>query len=480
MATLVAAGAVLVVACGGDTTVPIGTAPSDSSVGATVESATTSTTAGERGSGGELGFGLQRCDPEAPWLAADPSFYRDEPIYVGNEQPIEQVRAWAVGQPGFEDIWVDRAHNGWISVGFSDDAAARQAELEAEFPGVGVVAVQVTATDRELQALRDQVEDALGGSSSWGVGHGVHRGMVEVSVSVLDQDTLVRLAPLAGPMLCVSGADPADAIVDGPQPTGGDGWRLLGTDRTGPAYRTGVATTLEQYGDLWAEAGLTGQSPAVDFETEIVIWFGAVYGSSCPVRLDDVAVDTEHRVVYGGFVMPGNPTVCTGDANPEAYVVALARDRLPEAPFAVQLDAEDPPAGAPEERTTVLADLRPPGSTASADDLVVEYYDPSEPSRAPRFEPGLVIEDGYPWPVLLDLACPVDVLGPLNGTMWRASKPAMVDGPPPEWTEDLNDGLAEAELLLGTDPARLAVTVNGTSVDYEPIPAAEQAEMTCS
>ena len=120
------------------------------------------------------------------------------------------------------------------------------------------------------------------------------------------------------------------------------------------SIRTGVATTAEQYEDLWAAAGLAGQGPAVDFETEIVVWFGAVYGSSCPIRLDDVAVDPDRRLVFGGFVKPGNPTACTDDANPEAYVVALARHRLPEAPFAVQLDAEDPPSGAPEERTTVL------------------------------------------------------------------------------------------------------------------------------
>ncbi len=470
--------AVFAVACGEDTGVGSGPGSSDASGNSTVDPTTTGV--GDGGVSGELSFGLLRCDPEAPLLAADPAFYRDEPVYVGNEQPIEQVRAWALAQPGFEDIWIDRDRNGWISVGFSESAAARQAELEAEFPGVGVVAVEVTAADRELQALRGQVEEALQGLSSWGVGYGVHRGLVEVSVPVLDEDTLARLAPLAGPMLCVSGADPADAVADGPQPTGGEGWRLLGTDRTGPIYRTGVATTAGQYEDLWAEAGLAGPGPAVDFESEIVIWFGAVYGSSCPIRLDDVAVDTDRRLVFGGFVKPGNPTICTDDANPEAYVVALARHRLPEAPFAVQLDAEDPPSGAPEERTTVLVDLRAPGAMASADDLVVEYYDPNQPPRPPRFEPGLVIENGYPWPVLVDMACQLDVFGTLNGTMWEAIDPTLVDGPPHEWAEDLNDGFAEAELLLGIEPARLSVTINGTTVNYEPIPTSEPAAMICN
>jgi len=91
-----------------------------------------------------------------------------------------------------------------------------------------------------------------------------------------------------------------------------------------------------------------------------------------------------------------------------------------------------------------------------------------------------VIEDGYPWIVLVDLACSVDIVGPLNGTMWRATDSDLAGGPPTAWTQDANDGLAEAELLLTTNPARLTVTINGTAVDYEPIPAAEEAAMTCS
>jgi len=154
---------------------------------------------------GQLAFGIQRCDTDAKVLAADPVFYRDEPIYVGNEQPVEQVRAWARTRPGYQDIWIDRDHNGWIGVGFSEDADVRQAELEAEF---------------------------------------------------LDEETLALFEPLAGPMLCVEGTDPVDAVCDGPQLVEGDGWRLLGNDLTGPSYRTGVATAAEQYRELWAQAGL--------------------------------------------------------------------------------------------------------------------------------------------------------------------------------------------------------------------------------
>ena len=98
---------------------------------------------------------------------------------------------------------------------------------------------------------------------------------------MLDEEHLEPLAEVADPRLCVDGTDPADAVADGPQPTEGEGWRLLADELTGEAYRTGVATTDEQYAALWDESGVNAEQPEVDLDTEIVIWFGAVYGSSC-------------------------------------------------------------------------------------------------------------------------------------------------------------------------------------------------------
>ena len=99
---------------------------------------------------------IPRCD-EVPLIAADPALYRDTPIYVGNEMPVEEIQAWAAGKPGFESIWIDREHLGWITVAFSRDADARQADLAREFPGVGVVAVHVAWTRAELEALQQRV-----------------------------------------------------------------------------------------------------------------------------------------------------------------------------------------------------------------------------------------------------------------------------------------------------------------------------------
>lgn len=336
------------------------------SEGQAPESSTTPTEPGEAESaaGGELPFGLQRCPTETTFISAPEEWYRDEPVYAGNEMPVEEVRAWAAGQPGFEDIWIDREHNGWVAVAFSEGAEVRQAELEEQFPGVGVVAVPVDWTEAELVALRDQAFGAMQDAGfQVGGSHGVHTGLVEVWVGELIEERLAPLTPFAGPRLCVTGVEPEDVIRPAPQPESGEGWRLLGTDRTGSSYRTEVATTEEQYAAVWRQAGLDGAPPTVNFDTEVVIWFGAVYGSGCEIRMDDVVFDLEQRVVHGDFVIPGVHQGCNDDANPEAYAVAVERSALPEAPFDVQLDADDPPLGAPEERTTVAEDVRSPGAT---------------------------------------------------------------------------------------------------------------------
>ncbi len=482
MAIVVVAGA-----CGGDSS-STQAATSDANADPNAEPNAEPDSSGEGTDpyAGDPSIGLLRCVPDAPGFTADPSLYGDEPVYVANEQPTEEVRAWAMTKPGFEEIWIDRDHNGWITIGFSQDASARQAELEAEFPDVGVVAVEVPYTDAELQALRDEVQLALEGLPNWGLSHSVSQGQVEVLVPVLDDETLALLAPLASPMLCVSGLDPDEAVADGPQAPEGDGWRLLGTDRTGQAYRTGVATTPEQYQALWTEAGLGGEPPPVDFETEVVIWFGAVYGSSCPIRLDDVIVDLEGGIVHGLFVNPGNPTVCNDDANPEAYVVAITRSDLPAAPFDVQLDADEPPAGAPEERTTVTVDLRPAGSVAGPGDLVVGSHDDQEQSLT-VFRGGETIEDGFVAEFTLDMTCRLDVIGPLNDTWWQTTEEAMIgDDPetrefPAEWVEmtETAGWLLDAEFLLETDPARLIVTIGDRAVEYQPTSGDDEAEMIC-
>jgi hypothetical protein len=434
-------------------------------------SATAPTEAVDQLGDGDLPFGLARCGAFEV-ISADASFYRDEPVYVGNEMPIDDVRAWAVDQPGYEDIWIDRNHRGWIAVGFLSDAAERQVDLEAEFPGVGVVAVQLEHGQDELDELQREVfavMQANGMDSSGGVS--VPTGQVSVYVGVLDEATLEPLAEFAGRPVCVDGVDPADAVIDGPQATSGDGWRLLAVERTGDSYRTGVATTEDQYASLWAQSGVTAARPLVDFDDDIVIWFGAVYGSGCEIRMDDVIIDLDRAIVHGEFVIPGNPVSCNDDANPEAYLVAVDRARLPQGPFAIQLVAADPPAGVPEERTLVAVDLSAAGSTATDDQIG------TDPALIDAVDDGYVVgaggivEPGYPANYRLDLDCNIDVIGPINGIVWSADTTGISAAPNPAWTDASDaDGTVLVEILLTESPPGLTLTANGHTESYGPAP----------
>jgi hypothetical protein len=201
--------------------------------------------------------------------------------------------------------------------------------------------------------------------------------------------------------------------------------------------------------------------PEVDFETEVVIWFGAVYGSSCPdIRLDDVVVDgtTVHAVI----VLPNPPVACTDDANPHAYVVAVERTKLPEGPFVIQLGPEDPPAGVPEERTVVDVDLSQPGAVAGPDDI---GQDPGLPG--PQYvESGDIIETGFARPYRLYIHCGIEWLGEFNDYNWRTDDPM-----PPEWTgaKLIDFETIEVEITLSTgNPPQIDATANGATVTYTP------------
>jgi hypothetical protein len=412
--------------------------------------------------------GVPRCG-EIEWISAPAERYRDGPIYVANEQPTEEILAWASGQPGFEELWIDRDHLGWITVAFSTDADARQADLERLFPDVGVVAVEVEWSLAELEQLQQQIIDELGplfGPSSW---VSVQQGVVGIGVGVLTPERLATIEERFGDQpICVEGMDPADAPAPGPQQPGGSGWRLLADEQgVGQPYRTGIASDPASYRQLWAEVGLPGDPPAVDLQSEVAIWFGAVYGSSCPnLRLDDVVVDLDRALVHAEIVLVDPPSVCTDDANPRAYVVALNRSKLPPGPFAIQLGADDPPAGAPEERTLVDVNLSQPGAVAGPEDV---HGDPSLPEPFVN-ESGAIIEPGFPAPYRLNVQCGIEWLGYVNDIAWRTDVPRdAVDFVPPEWLSAVRDESIDLSILLNVDPEpAIEATANGHTVTYRP------------
>lgn len=414
---------------------------------------------------------IPRCE-DVPELSAPAAAYRDTPIYVGNEMPVEAVRDWAIRQPGYEDIWIDREHNGWVAVAFSRDAAARQVDLEREFPGVGVVAVPVQRSAAELEALQRRVTELLMPDVASASGVLVTKGVVMIGVGVLTPERVALVqSAFAGQPVCLEGMDPAAVPAPGPQQPAGDGWRLLATEATGNPYRTGIAWDPASLEALWALSGVAAPIPVVDFQTEVVIWFGAVYGSSCPdLRLDDVVVDGGRRIVHSEIVLVDAAMGCTADANPRAYLVAVQRSKLPAPTFAIQLTAEGPPGGVPEERTVVEADLRIPGSIAAPEQV---HADPALLQPPPQFvKTGDTIETDIPNQYLFSVHCGVEWLGTLNDVTWRTVVPAGVSASwvPPEWQQVVAmDETIMVTVVMSPGPEPiLTATANEHSVVYRP------------
>jgi hypothetical protein len=414
---------------------------------------------------------LPSCD-DVPAIELPADHLRDEPIYVANEQPIEELSAWASSEPGFEQLWIDRDHLGWVVLAFSEDADERQAELADAFPDAGAVVVGVDWRMQELEDLqRRLMSDARARELGLSSGISVTQGVVSIELGARTDERIAALAELVEAveaprsLLCVSGIDPASLPPEGPQPQAGEGWRLLADELAGEPYRTGIAADMDGYVRLWDEVGLAGERPAVDLETEVVLWFGAVYGSSCPdLRLDRVVVDHDRALVYADIVLLGAPTACTDDANPRAFVVAVDRSRLPAGSFAVQLRAEDPPPGAPEERTLVDADLTQPGAPLPHGAV---GPDPSLAEPGPTVvDPGDIVEPGYPAAYRFYLHCGPEWLGPLNDVLWRSE----VTDTPGAWRRTMDDATEElvVEVLLEADPPRLTASANGFDVVYTP------------
>ena len=418
--------------------------------------------------------GVPHC-VDVPILAAPASWYRTTPIYVGNEMPTDAVRAWAEGRPGFAEVWIDREHQGWISVGFTADVEARQAELAAAFPGVGVVAVSVPHGAAELEALATRVTAEAETLGVVMMATSVHRGVVEVGIGVLEPERVAALvARFGGEPICVDGIDPADAPAPGPQATGGDGWRLLAhAAGEGHAYRTGIAYDAASYTALRVAAGLQDVPAPVDFETEVAVWFGAVTGSSCPdLRLDGVVVDRE-RVARPRGPRPGRGHRLHG------------RHLPPDIP---RRTAPRPAAARVPSRSSSTPRTRPRAPPRSA-----PWW--TWTSRTRGLSPARGTCTGI-------RRCSIRRRGPRPlGTSWRpgsrrssASRsraaqrgsarsttrggarvdPAAADGTlPVEWQARIaDDGTLTATILVDTDPARLRVTSGGRAIDYIAVPGA--------
>jgi hypothetical protein len=300
----------------------------------------------------------------------------------------------------------------------------------------------------------------------------VTHGVVSVGFGVLTEERVASVVDaFAGERVCVEGADPAGAPADGSQQTSGDGWRLLADEpEVGDVYRTGLATDEASYRALWADIGLTGPRPDVDFDAEIVIWFGAVYGSSCPnLRLDDVVVKRERALVHAEIVLVDRPSACTADATrAPMWWRWIGRPFQRDRSRSSSVPRTHRPArqrNASGSTPTSPSPERLPLRTTSA-----TTQRPAEPET---LRSGDTIEPGYPVTFRMDVRCGIEWLGVLNDVSWRTAVPAgSIKHVPVAWREEVADGVFEVEVTIRTgSPPTATAVANGHKVVYQPAAA---------
>ena len=421
------------------------------------------------------GSALTWCGDVDP-IPVDPSLFGDSPVYIGNEQPVQKVRTWARQQPGFEDIWIDRDHLGWLVLAFSQGAHLRQAELKQRFPDDGVVAVGVEHTTRELRALQRRLGKQLSEFvDSWSTSVDVTANITEVSVPYITAEIVAELeARFGGEPFCIDGRDPSDQPVAGPQPIQGDGWSLVGyqhKDARGKSYRTGLATDATQYRRLWERSDVTDEAPEVDFEQNVVLWFAIGHGSSCPnLRMDDVLIDHETAVIYPQVVDLDGSVMCTDDlVGTYQYVVALDRGQLPTGPFVVQMSGPDR-YGAGRDQTVVEVDLTGPGTGATKGDIHAAVT----AGKQPPARSGSFIEPFGKWEYVIDASCGIGYLGQLNDIDWVTDQTDVPDAWLPLVGPD--DELLVSIAIRAKPQPHVDATLDGHTVRYLP---AAQAPPVC-
>jgi hypothetical protein len=370
--------------------------------------------------------------------------------------PIEEIQAFASTLEGYETIWIDRDHHGWVSVGFVDrDVRAYQEMLEDEFPEVGVVAVVMEHPAGELEQIAQLIGSRLpAGMEVWSVYEG--RGVVEVFVGLLTPERIADAEEaIGGEPACLVGQDPATTPLPGPQPAGGDGWAYLGEAEFFAAEHPVVITDDSVLTDMWQQAGIPSEAPEVDFTKHVVLALLTLHSSSCPVtRLDEIVFQEDSVDVLIVDINDGG--ACTADGVTRTYFAALDRSRLPSPPFRV--------SGSSGLDALVEVDLRDPAAVVGPNDIS------SVPAKTQRVaEIPVFVDPGFPWQATLDLSCGTEYLGEISGVGWHRS-----DGQadlPPEWDAATVDGLLDVEMLMteGPEPT-LTVTAAGVGILYLPGP----------
>ncbi len=270
---------------------------------------------------------------------------------------VDAINQYGFRFPGqFGGLWLDNAR-GVVTVAFTDDIDVHEAAIAELAPDDAVVeVVQVEHSYAELVAITDQINALAAELGIEGGGIRTPLNRVSLFLGYIDPDEVQAVSELFDPeMVCIEGTDEPPAP-EGPQPTEGDGWRLLADQTVGIPYYVSAATGQAGLDRMWSRFEFSGDVPVVDFENEFVVLFTAAVSGSCPqIRLDDVVTDAQ--LVYGVFSHPGVEGACTSDANPHSYVVAVERGAIEGDVVTISLEAEDACGGCEDDiRTVDLAD----------------------------------------------------------------------------------------------------------------------------
>jgi hypothetical protein len=134
-------------------------------------------------------------------------------------------------------------------------------------------------------------------------------------------------------------------------------------------------------------------------------------------------------------------------------------------PFWIQLDAYDPPSGAPKERTVVEVDLRTAGSITKKGDA---HFDRERQKARPVPQrSGTSMQPSGKSPYAFDTDCGIGYLGQINDIHWVAEEQEI----PAEWVEaiDMDGEIIVAVRLRGEPDSHVTATANGYSLRYEPV-----------
>lgn len=256
----------------------------------------------------------------------------------------------------FGGMWVNEPGVGTVMLFTADLERHRQA-IAAIARGRGFEVRHSRYTEAELRALQQElVHDIAGmpGAEPLSVSVDVKANMVHLEMKSNDPGIKERLEAEHAGRLRVTVhplPGPWQNAAQGP------GWRLLaaGIKRGGEAYVVRAATDQPAWHALWADLDQVNEVPAADLETEIVVAFLHGIGSSCPeVRLDEIVIDHAAQLVYSVTSDPLAPRACTADlAGSAFFVVALARDALPDGAFTLALTRDPLCGGCPDERIEV-------------------------------------------------------------------------------------------------------------------------------